>query len=213
MYSRTRVKICGMTDLDELKLGVEAGVDAFGFIFAPKSPRYIDPEDARELIASLPPFIGAVGVFVNEEPERVEEIAKYCGLTVLQLHGDESPEYCQQFQGRRVVKAIPVRPGMSPDVLTPYEDVVYAFLLDTYHEKLPGGSGQTFDWSLVSGLHPEKPIILAGGIGVDNVAQAIKQVRPFAVDVNSAIETEPGRKDPELITKLMAAVAGAGNDS
>ncbi len=208
MYSRTRVKICGMTDLEELKHGVQAGVDAFGFIFAPKSPRYIDPENARELIASLPPFIGAVGVFVNEEQERVEEIARYCGLTVLQLHGDESPEYCQQFPGRRVVKAIPVKPGITPDVLTPYEDAVYAFLFDTYHEKMAGGSGQTFDWSIVKELQPEKPVILAGGLGVDNVADAIKQVRPFAVDVNSAIETEPGRKDPELVTRLMAAVAG-----
>lgn len=209
MYARTRVKICGMTNLNEVQHAVQAGVDALGFIFAPKSPRYIDPENARELVASLPPFIGAVGVFVNEDPERVEEIAKYCGLTVLQLHGDESPEYCRQFQGCRVVKAIPVMPGMSPDILTPYEEVVYAFLLDTYHKKLPGGSGQTFDWSLVKELQPKKPVILAGGIGIDNVAQAISAVRPFAVDVNSAIETEPGRKDPVLITKLLEAVAGA----
>lgn len=208
MYARTRVKICGMTNLIEVKHAVRVGVDALGFIFAPQSPRYIDPEDARELVASLPPFIGAVGVFVNEEPERVEEIAKYCGLTVLQLHGDESPEYCRQFPGRRVVKAIQVRQEISSDILTPYEDIVYAFLFDTFHEKLPGGTGQTFDWSLVKKLQSEKPIILAGGIGIDNVTQAINEVRPFAVDVNSTLETEPGRKDPELVTRLLEKVAG-----
>ncbi|MCB2182242.1 MAG: phosphoribosylanthranilate isomerase [Desulfobulbaceae bacterium] len=206
MMSRTRVKICGMTNMDEVSHAVAAGVDALGFIFAEKSPRFIDPERAREIIATLPPFVDAVGVFVNEEPERLQEIVQFCGLTMIQLHGTESPEYCSQFQ-QRVVKAFQVGPDMAAEVLTPYEDVVSGFLLDTFHKDMPGGTGQTFDWSIVQKLQPAKPLILAGGLGVDNVGQAVAEVQPFAVDINSAIETEPGRKDPELITRLFEVLS------
>ncbi len=210
MIPRTRIKICGMTDIHEVNYAVKAGVDALGFIFVEESPRYIEPEKAREIISSLPPFVDAVGVFRNQERSQVEEIVQYCGLTVAQLHGAESPDYCGNFSGR-VIKAFQVHPGMGPEDIAPYEGVVSGFLLDTYHEKQGGGTGHTFDWSMVEKLRPGKPVILAGGIGVNNIAQAIREVNPFAVDVNSAIETEPGRKDPELISRLVEMVAGVNN--
>ena len=206
MRSRTRIKICGMTDMAEVRHAVAAGVDALGFIFAKASPRYIDPERARGIISTLPPFVAAVGVFVNEEAERVAEIAQYCRLSVIQLHGAESPDYCRRFQ-TRVVKAFQVHEGLTAMDLQPYEEVVSGFLLDTYDKKQAGGTGKTFDWSLIRKLQPGKPVILAGGLGPANVARAIAEVRPFAVDVNSAIETEPGRKDPVLISRLVEAVA------
>jgi phosphoribosylanthranilate isomerase len=147
-----------------------------------------------------------VGVFVNEQAERVAEIAQYCHLSVIQLHGAESPDYCRRFQ-TRVVKAFQVHEGLTALDLQPYEAVVSGFLLDTYDKKQAGGTGKTFDWSLIRKLQPGKPVILAGGLGPANVARAIAEVRPFAVDVNSAIETEPGRKDPVLISRLVEAVA------
>ncbi|MFZ5760041.1 MAG: phosphoribosylanthranilate isomerase [Thermodesulfobacteriota bacterium] len=206
MGSRTRIKICGMTDEQEAWHAVAAGVDALGFIFVQESPRYIRPEEARAIIGTLPPFVDAVGVFRNDDPARIQEIAQYCGLTMLQLHGDESPEYCRQFP-LRVIKAFQVRPGFSGEDLQPYERVVAGFLLDTYHKELAGGTGESFDWSVVASLQAQRPVILAGGIGPENVGQAIAAARPFAVDVNSAVEQAPGRKDPERVTRLMAAVA------
>lgn len=210
MAGRTRVKICGMTEAFEVNRAVEDGVDALGFIFVKDSPRSIDPERAKEIIAQLPPFVDAVGVFMNEDPEVVGEIVNYCGLTVVQLHGQEPPEYCQMVPGR-VIKAFQVRADMGPDFLEPYNKVVWAFLLDTYHKEMGGGTGETFDWSLVDQLRPGKPLILAGGLNLDNVATAIKQVQPFAVDVNSGIETSPGRKDPEKIAALLRLVAKTDN--
>lgn len=210
MAGRTRVKICGMTDPFEVEKAVAAGVDALGFIFVPQSPRAIDHERAREIIADLPPFVDAVGVFLNEDPEVVGEIVNFCGLTVVQLHGQEPPDYCQMMPCR-VIKAFQARAGMGPDVLEPYAEVVGAFLLDTYHPEMAGGTGLSFDWSLVENLMPGRPLILAGGLNVDNVGAAIDQVHPFAVDVNSGIEVSPGRKDPEKIAALLQQVARADN--
>ncbi len=207
MAGRTRVKICGMTELFEVEAAVAAGVDALGFIFAGKSPRAIDPERAQEIISLLPPFVDAVGVFVNEDPARVSEIVNFCGLTVVQLHGQEPPEYCSMMPVR-VVKAFQVRSDLKTETLAAYNDVVRAFLLDTYHKDMVGGTGATFDWSLVEKLELAKPVILAGGLDQDNVAAAIKQVHPFAVDVNSGIEISPGRKNIDKIKALMKAVAG-----
>jgi phosphoribosylanthranilate isomerase len=197
-----------MTDPEEVRYAAAAGVDALGFIFVKESPRYIEPERAVSLIASLPPFVAAVGVFRNEDPERVAEIVRYCNLTVIQLHGAESPDYCRKFR-TRVVKAFQVHDQLTPQDLLPYEEVVCGFLLDTYDKTRGGGTGKTFDWSLACKLQPKKPLILAGGLGPDNVARAIAQVKPFAVDVNSVIESAPGRKEPELISRLVAAVRDA----
>jgi phosphoribosylanthranilate isomerase len=199
-----------MTEPFEVKKAVEAGVDALGFIFVKQSPRAIDPERAREIIATLPPFVDAVGVFMNEKPEVVGEIVNYCGLTVVQLHGQEPPEYCQMMS-RRVIKAFQVKPGMGPDLLEPYNNVVWAFLLDAYHKEMGGGTGETFDWTLVEQLKPAKPLILAGGLNVDNVGDAINQVHPFAVDVNSGIEVSPGRKDTAKIAAFLRQVAQTDN--
>lgn len=205
MTGRTRIKICGMTDKNEVSHAIACGVDALGFIFFQKSPRNIEPDRAREIIESFPPFIDAVGVFVNEAPEVVAEIVKYCRLSTVQLHGSESPEYCRQIPGR-IVKAFQIAPGLTPDDLGVYEDVVSGFLLDTFHKEVRGGTGETFDWSRVDKLHPRKPIILAGGITPDNVAEAIRQVKPYGIDANSGLETAPGRKDISKITRLIETV-------
>jgi len=205
MMGRTRIKICGITRLEDAQQAVAAGVDALGFIFAEKSPRKIDPDQARQIISTLPPFVDAVGVFVNAELARVNELSAYCGLTVVQLHGQESSEYCAAVRGR-VVKAFAVRPDTTGDQFAPYADVACGFLLDTYHEKLAGGSGQTFDWTLVWQLALARPVILAGGLTPANVGAAVRQVRPFAVDVNSGVEVSPGIKNHSLISAVVREV-------
>lgn len=208
---RTRIKICGITEMTDAKAAVEAGVDALGFIFAEKSPRRIDPQKAREIIAALPPFVDAVGVFVNEYVDVVEEIVQYCRLTMVQLHGGETPEYCDKISCR-VMKSFSIsaeRVAEGAVDFKPYVGVVEAFLLDTWHSKVDGGTGETFDWDLVAQLQPPGPIVLAGGLNPDNVADSIRMVRPFAVDLNSGLESEPGRKDHEAIARAVTAVRGA----
>ena len=206
MAGRTRIKICGMTKNYEVEQAVVAGIDAIGFIFAKESSRYITPDDARVIIRKLPPFVDAVGVFVNEDPGVVGEITQYCGLTVLQLHGQESPEYCEMMP-RRVVKAFQVGPELDAPFLAAYKDVVWGYLLDTYRKDMVGGTGEVFDWTVIEALDLQCPLILAGGLNEENVTSAINLVHPFCVDVNSGIETAPGRKDVEKIKKLAQAVA------
>ena len=204
MNIRTRIKVCGMTKIKEAEGAVSAGVDALGFIFAESSPRYVNPEKAKEIIKKLPPFVDAVGVFVDEEAEVVDEIVQYCGLTVAQLHGSESPKYCDEISCR-VVKAFRIKPESALSENEPYYDpyygVVNGFLLDTYHKKIAGGTGETFDWKLLEKMRPPGPFILAGGLTPKNVGQAILETSPFAVDINSCVEFEPGRKDVERIVK------------
>ncbi len=206
MAGRTRIKICGMTEMYEVEKAVAAGVDAIGFIFVKESPRYIRPEQAREIIRELPPFVDAVGVFVNEEPGVVGEITRYCGLTVLQLHGQEPPEYCAMM-ARRVVKAFQVNDRLNSNLLASYKDVVWGYLLDTYRKDVAGGTGETFDWAVVETLKLERPLILAGGLDEKNVAAAINLVHPFCVDVNSGIEIAPGKKNVQKIEQLVHEVA------
>jgi phosphoribosylanthranilate isomerase len=206
MAGRTRIKICGMTKSDEVEQAVAAGVDAIGFIFVKESPRFVSPEDVREIIRKLPPFVDAVGVFVNEEPDVVGEITQYCGLTVLQLHGQESPEYCEMMP-RRVIKAFQVNAELDAAFLAAYKDVVWGYLLDTYRQDMAGGTGEVFDWTVVDRLDLQRPLILAGGLDEGNVAAAINMIHPFCVDVNSGIETAPGRKDIEKIWELAQSVA------
>jgi len=194
MSARTRIKVCGMIDPFEAHSAVDLGVDALGFIFAPASPRRLEPEKAREIIRSLPPFVDAVGVFVNEDVKAVGDIVRYCGLTVVQLHGDESPDYCRSLDCR-VLKAFRIGSIADLAASTLYKGVVSGFLLDTMNAKLVGGTGQVFDWRLLDSCRPSGPLILAGGLTPENVAQAIQQVRPYAVDVNSGVEIAPGRKD------------------
>ncbi|MDF1614627.1 phosphoribosylanthranilate isomerase [Desulfurivibrio dismutans] len=208
MEGRTRIKICGMTEPVRAREAVAAGVDALGFIFAAASPRRVLPEQAREIIASLPPFVDAVGVFVNEEAGVVRDIAQYCGLTMLQLHGEEDPDFCRSMP-LRVMKAIRVGEHSLAADLGTYRGCVSAFLLDTYQPGIAGGTGESFDWQLVARLAPPAPVVLAGGLTPDNVGEAIARVRPFAVDFNSGLESAPGIKDSSLLRRAVAAVGRA----
>jgi len=208
LNTRTRIKVCGMRELGEVAGVVAAGVDAIGLIFVEQSPRYIDPERAREIVASLPPFVDAVGVFVDQEAAAVNEIVRYCGLTMVQLHGAESPAYCAEINCR-VMKVFRVRKSLTREDLAPYADKVSGFLFDTFQEKIAGGTGQTFDWNLLEKLAPPRPVVLAGGLTPENVGEAVRQARPFAVDLNSGVEFAPGRKDLDKVRAAVAQVAAA----
>ncbi len=208
MIKRTRIKVCGITRLEDAQAAVAAGVDALGFIFAAKSQRKVDPDQARKVIRDLPPFVEAVGVFVNADPAQVHELVKYCGLTIVQLHGQESVEYCETMVVR-AIKAFSIRPETSAREFAPYAGVASGFLFDTWHEKLAGGSGQAFDWSMLAKFAIPRPLILAGGLGPDNVGAAVRQVRPFAVDVNSGVELSPGVKEHGLISAVVQEVRAA----
>ncbi len=208
MNARTRIKVCGMREMAEVAAVVDAGVDAVGLIFVEKSPRYVDPEWAREIVGSLPPFVDAVGVFVDQEVALVNEIVRYCGLTKVQLHGVESPAYCAQIKCR-VIKVFRAKASLTTEDLASYAGEVSGFLFDTFHEKIAGGTGQTFDWQLLEKLSPPRPVILAGGLTPDNVGEAIRQAHPFAVDLNSGVEFEPGRKDLDKVRAAIVQVAAA----
>jgi len=194
---RVRVKICGITDLETARVAEEAGADAVGFVFA-ASRRQVTPETVREIAGGLPPFVVPVGVFVDAPLEKVKEIAAYCGLGAVQLHGAEPPEYCAALKkaGLRVIKALRVKGPEDLSGLGAYP--VHALLLDTFVPSVAGGTGKTFDWKLLKGKVFPVPFVLAGGLTPDNVAAAVKQVRPYGVDVSSGVETA-GRKDPVKI--------------
>ncbi|MEE4351905.1 MAG: phosphoribosylanthranilate isomerase [Desulfatiglans sp.] len=200
-----KVKICGITSLQDALLAAKLGFDAVGFIFA-KSPRKIPVEEARDIIQALPPFIKSVGVFVNEEVSAIKEIVRFCGLDLIQLHGDESPSLCDALMPRSI-KAFQVRNQSSLQTMGKYRGKVRALLLDAYAEAQRGGTGRTFDWDLADkakGLGV--PIILSGGLGPSNIKGAVSAVRPYAVDVNSGVEETPGKKDPLLMEELMSIV-------
>ncbi|MBU1565649.1 MAG: phosphoribosylanthranilate isomerase [Proteobacteria bacterium] len=207
---RTRVKMCGTTRIEDALAAVRLGVDALGFIFYPKSPRYIVPAKAAAIISNLPPFIDRVGVFVDTPLAEVVQTAGL-GLSFLQLHGSESPDYCLELRALLpfcgIIKAFRVGAGSSGDAFTPYESCVDAFLLDTYVKGESGGTGLVFDWLIIDKLKLQRPVILAGGLSPENVALAIAAVRPYAVDVNSAIELQPGIKDHHRLQALMRVVA------
>jgi phosphoribosylanthranilate isomerase len=194
LSARTRIKVCGITRLNDAMAASAVGVDGLGFIFIKKSPRYIEPDQAREIVRQLPPFVDAVGVFLNEEATVVQEIARYCRLTLVQLHGEETPAYCRSLS-RQVLKVVRVGPDFDQAILRSYEEAVHAFLFDTFHKEVAGGTGLTFDWDLLAEVQPHRPVILAGGLHAGNVAEAIRQVKPYAVDVNSGVESAPGIKD------------------
>ncbi len=208
MAYRTRIKVCGITELEDARVAVAAGADGLGFIFVPQSPRHVDPDRVREITAQLPPLVDAVGVFVDEEIEVVKEIVQYCGLSVVQLHGTETPEYCANISCR-VIKSFSIHPATKNEDFMPYAEVVSGFLLDTFHKDMAGGTGMVFDWQLIETARPPGPVILAGGLTADNVANAITQVKPFAVDVNSGVEYQPGRKDADKLKSFVQQVRKA----
>lgn len=213
--ARIRIKMCGVTRLADAMVGVEAGVDALGFIFYKKSPRNIDPEDARLIIEQLPPFVDVVGVFVDKKRSEVEEIVQYCRLGYAQLHGNESPKYCERLARYaapcQVIKALRVGGDLGNEDIEIYREDVKGFLLDTYRKGQAGGTGESFDWSLVRELNFEKPIILAGGLDCDNVVRAIEATKPYGVDVNSGVEQAPGIKEHQKIRKFVDLVRSIGS--
>jgi phosphoribosylanthranilate isomerase len=198
------VKICGIKDINTAHTAIDVGADALGFVFAPSSRR-IAPQEVKEIIQTLPKYILKVGVFVNASISSVREIAKYCNLTTLQFHGQESVNYCQQFK-RPVVKAIKVAENgrLFPDPAR-YKGIVKAFLADTYQPGTDGGTGKTFSWEKVEIIKEYGPVILAGGLSPNNIYQALSATQPWGVDVSSGVETK-GYKDGNKIKKFIQEV-------
>ncbi len=203
----TRIKICGNTNYDNARQAADLGADYLGFIFAPNSKRLVSMEKAEDILKRLSDFPNLVGVFCNQPKKDVESIAERLRLKYLQFHGEETSLYCQSFmqKGYEVIKTFHVKDAMSLKRLEEYN--VSAFLFDTYSQSEKGGSGIPFDWSLIedkSYVHDK--LFLAGGLNIHNVQQAIEQVRPFAVDVASGVESSPGTKDPQLIKAFIEKV-------
>ncbi len=200
-----KIKVCGMTQLDDVLAAVDCGADAVGFIFYKKSQRHVNESTVKKIVVHLPPFVSRVGVFVNETAERINRLAKVCGLDAVQLHGDESPAFCRKIKVP-VIKAFRMKNAESLASLSKYR--VNGFLLDAFDEKQWGGTGQTFDWKWARGAKKYGPVILAGGLTPVNVADAVRRVQPYGVDVCSGVEKSPGKKDPRKIRQFFKAVRG-----
>jgi phosphoribosylanthranilate isomerase len=203
---RTRIKICGITRGEDLLAAARAGADAIGLVFYPPSPRYLDVERARSLVAELPPFVTPVALFVNPEPAQVRSVLERVRPAMLQFHGEESPGFCAQF-GLPYIKACRMRPGVDLlEYLRPFAGAA-GWLLDS-HVAEYGGVGESFDWSLVP-AERSHPIVLSGGLHGGNVGEAVRRVRPWAVDVSSGVETAKGIKDAAKIAAFIAEVRNA----
>ena len=205
---RTRIKICGITRLEDARMAVEFGADAIGLVFYAPSPRSIDPEQARAIIAAIPPFVTIVGLFVDPAPEQVESVLRRCSLGLLQFHGDEAPDFCRGF-GLPYIKAARVRADADLVQYLSRYHAAQGWLLDAYHDELYGGTGESFDWKLIP-RDLAKPVILSGGLTPDNVGAAVRQVRPWAVDVSSGVESAKGVKDA---AKIAAFILGVKNEN
>jgi len=196
-----KLKVCGVTSLEDARAAIDCGAEYLGFNFYPKSPRYIAPQSARAIIELLPDDIIIVGVFVNESrPEDVVEILRLSGARMAQLHGDESPDYCASVGAERVIKAL--RGGDGFDVLSVLNYPASAILLDAFDAKLYGGTGRTTNWAIAREVARLTKVFLAGGLSPENIVEAIRAVEPFAVDVNSGVESAPGRKDASKLQAL-----------
>lgn len=204
--SGVRVKICGITNAEDAAAAVAAGADALGFVFHAKSPRVVEPPVVKRIVAGLPPFVLTVGVFVNEEAKRVRDIMDDCGLTLAQLHGDESAAYCELL-GRPALKALRLRGPESLLSLAEFKGRagIRGFVLDAYSEAAYGGTGSVADWPLAATVAMTVPVLLAGGLTPDNVREAIDAVHPYGVDVSSGVEAAPGRKDHRKIEAFIRA--------
>jgi len=207
---RTRIKMCGTTCIADAQAAVHAGVDALGFIFVKKSPRYVSFQHAANIISGLPPFVSRVGVFVNSPLEEMCRIVDMCGLTQLQLHGDESPQLCLDLKtwnkSCSICKAFRIGDGSPPIHINKYSNVIDSILLDTYAKDIEGGTGMCFNWELIDSIQCDKPIILAGGLNPENITDALEKVAPYAIDINSGIEKAPGVKDHDLLYELVRRV-------
>jgi len=194
------IKICGITEVDDAVKIAELGVNALGFIFYLKSRRYISPDKAKEIIKHLPPFINTVGVFVNEKKESVIDVLNRCPIDILQFHGDETPEYCGQFN-KRFIKAFRVNKGFSFDVFLKFP--ASAFLLDSLVTGEYGGTGVVFDWDIAVKAKKYGKIILSGGLNQENLSSAVAKVNPYGVDISSGVEIEPGKKDIGKVKEIV----------
>lgn len=204
--SRTRIKICGLTRPQDVRAAVLAGADAIGFVFYPPSPRNVGFDQAAALAAELPPFVSAVGLFVNPAPAFVQQALQQVPLQLLQFHGDESEVECAQY-GRPWIKAARVRPGIDLVEFAFRHPGARGILLDAFVDGY-GGGGKTFDWSLIpDGL--SRPLVLSGGLDPDNVGEAVRRIRPFAVDVSSGVESAKGIKDAAKVAAFIAGVRDA----
>lgn len=209
MPARVRVKVCGVTTPAEARRIAEAGADAIGLVFWPKSPRFVTPGRAREIVRALPPWTAATGVFVDEEPFAIAAVARMAGLSACQLHGAEPPSVARALSAWKVLKAFRVRgPGDLRGVRGYPAD---AYLFDARSERAPGGTGETLPWRILKGKDFGRPFVLAGGLDPDNVADAIRVARPWGVDVSSGVESRPGRKDMGKVRAFLAAVREAGD--
>jgi len=207
--AKVKVKICGITNWADAKQAVDAGADFLGFNFYAKSPRHIRPSKARQIVRKLPKRISAVGVFVNEDEEKMRETARTVGLAALQLHGDETPaEVARLRRTLPVVKAVRAGRSFRPAQLAKFKRAS-AILLDGFDKRRRGGTGKIFDWNVARRARPYGRIFLAGGLTPENIGEAIRTARPYAVDVCSGVEAKPGKKDPRRVRALMDAVRAA----
>ena len=201
-----KIKICGITNAEDAKVAVAAGADALGFVMYRKSPRCVEPAVVRAIVAGLPPFVLPVGVFVNEEPDRVRALMDECGLALAQLHGDETVQYCQDL-GRPIMKALRLKDRGTFLALAEFQGRanVRGFLIDAFSNQAYGGTGQTVDWTLAQEAARATPIVLAGGLTPTNVEEAISHVRPYGIDVSSGVELSPGKKDHDKVRAFIQA--------
>lgn len=207
---RTRAKICGITRVEDALAAVAAGADAIGLVFYAKSPRCVTAEQAAVICAALPPFVSSVGLFVDAEAGQVNAVLNQVPLDLLQFHGDESPQYCRQF-ARPYIKAVRMAEGVDLSAVAAGYHEARGLLLDSYQKGMPGGTGHAFDWARIPpGLNTA--VILAGGLNPGNVGEALRQVRPYAVDVSSGVERDKGIKDADKIIAFMRGVETADGD-
>lgn len=204
----TRIKICGLTRAEDMQVAIEAGADALGLVFYPPSPRFVDPEQAVRLAGMAPPFVSVVGLFVNAEARQVSELLAAVPIHLLQFHGDEDEAYCRQF-GRPYIRAARMRPGLDLLQYAASFPSAQAILVDAFVEGY-GGGGKSFDWNLIPNSM-SKPLVLSGGLDADNVGEAIRRVRPAAVDVSSGVEAAKGIKDADKIRSFIAAARAVVN--
>jgi phosphoribosylanthranilate isomerase len=202
-----QVKICGITNKEDALCAAKCGAAALGFIFYPSSPRYIKPADVRKIIKALPDEVVKVGVFVNEKAAQVKKVMKYCTLDMIQLHGDELPEFCREFPVSRVIKAVELK--NEADLVYANSYHVGAILVDSRHAGLYGGTGKKANWELALRLKNKKPLILSGGLNEDNIVQAIKDVAPHALDINSGVELSLGKKDHVKLRRIFDIIRHA----
>ncbi|WP_456371907.1 phosphoribosylanthranilate isomerase [Thiolapillus sp.] len=201
---RTRVKICGITRAEDAQAAIQAGADALGFVFYPPSPRHVEVAQAAAIIRSLPPFVTSVALFVNADRETIAEVVGETGIDLLQFHGNECPEYCAEH-GRPWIKAVRMKEDIDLEKTAADYAAARALLLDAYQPGVPGGTGAVFDWERIP-AHLAGRIILAGGLTPDNVADVIRQVKPWAVDVSGGVEAKKGIKDADRIQRFMRGV-------